>query len=69
MQLTVKDLKKQIAELEDVAEVLIERVTDVHFEEHGWETTEIKFGAETADVFPAFCATKHQGKLIILAHY
>lgn len=68
MQLTVKDLKKRISELDDYAEVLIERVTDVHLEEHGWKTSEIKFGPETADVFPVFYATKCQGKLVILVH-
>jgi hypothetical protein len=70
MKLTVKELKDKLKDLPDNTEVYIERVEDVYFDKHSWQTIDVHFGmVEHHEVFNASSVTKHNDKLIILAHY
>ena len=75
MRLTVNELKKKMNNLDENAEVFIERVEDVYFDKHGWETERIVFERdekgnpiEYSDIFNASNAQGYINKLIIYAH-
>lgn len=69
--LTVGQLKQQLADLPDYATVLIERVEDVYFENHGWQTADFHFKGDTGDskFFQPWSTRIHNGILFIVAHY
>jgi len=74
-QYTVKDLKLSIKDLPDDTIVHIERIEDVYFEKHNWETETKDWipeqpGLETTTYLAAFGVAKinSEKKLIIVAH-
>ena len=72
--MNVKQLKEKIQHLPDDTKVFMERVEDVYFDKHGWETQRVIFQGpienpyEYTDCFEAE-GTAYDGKLIILGHY
>lgn len=73
MNLTIGDLKKFIEkhDLPDDAIILVERVHDIYFEKHNWETVKKEVDVwETHEYIEAFCACKYEDKnLYINCHY
>lgn len=70
MKLTVKELKEKIKDLPDDTEVYIERIEDVYFEKHNWNTIDCHFGMiDHHTVFNASQCAIHTNKLLILGHY
>lgn len=75
MRLTVKELKEKIKDLDDDTIVYIERVEDIYFEKHNWETKKLIFGKlpsgyeESAIVFKASQCGSYKDKFVIYAHY
>lgn len=73
MQLTVKRLKEKLANLNDHTIVYIERIEDVYFNKHGWETKNIGVYPDNNTYFEASqcCVVEKDGikEFIILGHY
>ena len=75
MNLTIGDIRKYLETHNppDDAIVLVERVEDVYFEKHGWETVDKlhSFMEETTEYIEAFCAVKFKddNNLYINCHY
>ena len=76
MNLTVKQLKEKIKDLPDDTDVFIERVEDIYFDKHGWETERLVFQIgdsgepiDYTDVFNSSQCFTYEDKLIIGAHY
>lgn len=71
MTLTVGDLRKKIELLSDDAIVHIERIEDVYFIKHGWETKTIGIHPDSNNYTQASQAVINakDNELIILAHY
>ena len=76
MNLTVGDLRKYLETHNppDDAIVLVERVEDIYFEKHGWETTKKVHSIledENSEYIKAFCAYKFKddNNLYINCHY
>ena len=76
MRLTVKQLKEKINDLPDETEVFIERVEDIYFEKHGWDTKRLIFQKdengipfEYHDFFNATQAQTDGKSVFIYAHY
>lgn len=69
--LTVGKLKQRLADLPDDTTVLIERVEDVYFEKHGWQTADFHFKGDAGDskFFQPWSTRIHNGILFIVAHY
>ena len=75
-QFTVKDLKRALENSSDDDVVCIERIEDVYFDKHHWETETHDFipdkpGLETVEFMEAFgvAKLKKKKKFIIVAHY
>lgn len=73
---TVKDLKKDLIDIDDSTEVCVERIEDIYFEKYGWETLVYDFnkqnpGLETVEYLSSFCSIhlKKDKKFIISSHY
>jgi len=76
MVYTAKQLKKALEGISDDTEICIERIEDVYFEKHNWETETKDWdknnpGLETTVYMPAFGVVKIEDnkKFIIVAHY
>ena len=75
MQLTIKELKEKIANMNDDDTVYIERIEDVYFEKHNWKTQEVVYQRDSngniidsTKFFEASFANKVDNKLIICGH-
>ncbi len=78
MYLTVSDIRRKIKDLPDDALVYIERIEDVYFEKHNWETERLVFQEvngvpiEYSDILKASSSTasseQKDKRLIIYAH-
>ena len=73
MKYTVKELKKYLESVPDDYEVVYERIEDIYFNKHGWDSSVIKVESDemTSEMIPAFQAyVWHDYKiLVITAHY
>jgi hypothetical protein len=75
MVMQVSDLRRVIDGMPDDAEVLYERIEDEYFAKHGWTTVDLPDDREPENVdctrryIKAFCAWRHEGNLMITAHY
>lgn len=70
---TVGDLKRAIKNKADDMIVNIERIEDVYFKKHGWESVTHQWNpddpSDTTEFLPAFGTASFNGNFIITAHY
>ena len=68
--LTVKQLKEVLDKLDENSLVYIQRVEDIYYEKHGWETLKKETNEGISQYSPAWCTVEYNDNTLYLdSHY